>query len=501
MLTQHIALVPESYGMDLSELARVSAALQRQVTRDLAPRWGITATVDAFPRLDDVPVGYRPIVLTFQSLDGRVGIHLDHNGQPYALIEMTPLWSLHASRACLEMLVNPFGLRTVSTRSPRADQAPIELLLEICAPCQDARYGYEINGVLVSDFCMPAYFGVSTSDPRFSFGGSVDVPFQVLPGGHITFREVLTDRWWRKSFHDDCELEAELDRDGARPAFGAPRMFEGANPAELAAANASAELAVADAQRAHQQLFTASQAAAQRLRAQLIAQVSAARYGNPQFSMQVDMHPAPATSTLSPPLPRARETPQPAAARNTQAPVAQAPVTASSPSLAPFSIPSAGPRPSAAPQAETVPSWLRSAGLVAGGGLAAIGLLTLALQGRDMVLAPRRVDVPPAYASAPVSIPVQVPAVPPPAPPATTAIAAPATPAAPAAPDPTALAAPAASTATQATSAIDDAEAEARRARRRERRLLAEAASVAATAAPTPAPAADPLDSLIDTRE
>lgn len=497
MLTQHIALVPESYGMDLSELARASAALQKQVTRDLAPRWGVTATVDAFPRLDDVPAGYRPIVLTFQSLNGRVGIHLDHNGQPYALIEMTPLWSLHASRACLEMLINPFGLRTASTRSPRSDQQPVELLLEICAPCQDARYGYEINGVLVSDFCTPAYFGVSTNDPRYSFGGSIDAPFQVLPGGHLTFREVLTDRWWRKSYHDDCELEAELQRDGARPAFGAPRVFEGATPAELAAATASAELAVAHAQRAHQQLFTASQAAAQRLRAQLIAQVNASRYANTQFDMKVDMQlasPA-APSTLPPPLPRARESVSPPVETPSSFPSA---ATSSSPSLAPFSIPSAGPRPSTPPH-DGMPAWLRSAALVAGGGLAAIGLLALALQGRDAFLKPRPVDVPPAYAAAPAhaSTPAIAPAVA--VVPAAVIENAATVDAQAVAPTPEAT--PIKSSAND--NVVDDEDTETRRARRRERRLATLATPVAVPPAPVVqrAAAADPLDSLLNTRE
>lgn len=57
MLLAQIALVPEDddVGITMSNLTRVAAALQKQVTRDFGPIWEIDATVDAFERLEDVP--------------------------------------------------------------------------------------------------------------------------------------------------------------------------------------------------------------------------------------------------------------------------------------------------------------------------------------------------------------------------------------------------------------------------------------------------------------
>jgi hypothetical protein len=53
MRVPHVAITLESPKIvDAGELARVAAAIQRQVTRDFAPAWGIHATVDVFPRLD-----------------------------------------------------------------------------------------------------------------------------------------------------------------------------------------------------------------------------------------------------------------------------------------------------------------------------------------------------------------------------------------------------------------------------------------------------------------
>lgn len=86
-LLRQVALVSESKQTTPSELTKVSAALQKQATRDLVRFWNVKATVDAFPRLEDVPIGYWPIVVMDDiQVSGAAGIHLDENGQPFALV-------------------------------------------------------------------------------------------------------------------------------------------------------------------------------------------------------------------------------------------------------------------------------------------------------------------------------------------------------------------------------------------------------------------------------
>ena len=105
MLTVNLALVSEIDGHDPSDLARVAAALQRQATRDFGPIWEVSATLDDFPRLEDVPVGYWPMIIV-PDVRGAAGVHLDKDGQPLALIEMSDSWSLTASHEMLEMLAD-----------------------------------------------------------------------------------------------------------------------------------------------------------------------------------------------------------------------------------------------------------------------------------------------------------------------------------------------------------------------------------------------------------
>src|SRR5215468_8117983 len=182
MLLRHVALVTETTQISFSELTKVSAALQKQASRDLAPNWNVKATVDAFDKLEDVPIGYWP-VLVMENINtpGAAGIHEDKEGQPFALVEFSAGWSLTASHETLEMLVDPFGNRLVAGQSPKPGQGRVEFLVEVCDPSEAAAFAYTINGITVSDFYSPAYFDpVVNAAVRYSFTGALKKPRQVL---------------------------------------------------------------------------------------------------------------------------------------------------------------------------------------------------------------------------------------------------------------------------------------------------------------------------------
>ena len=57
-------------------------------------------------------------------------------------------------------------------------------LVEACDPCEGNADGYQIQGVLVSDFITPRFYdALSTPGTRYSFTGAVTAPRQVLPEG------------------------------------------------------------------------------------------------------------------------------------------------------------------------------------------------------------------------------------------------------------------------------------------------------------------------------
>src|ERR1700761_6022222 len=117
-LIRQIALVSQSNLIPRADVSKVAAAIQKQATRDLSPIWSVSATVDAFDNLDDVPIGYWPLVV-MDNIDtpGASGIHEDKNGQPLALISASAdldVWSLPASHEAMKILVDPFGRRMVA---------------------------------------------------------------------------------------------------------------------------------------------------------------------------------------------------------------------------------------------------------------------------------------------------------------------------------------------------------------------------------------------------
>ena len=116
----YIALVSQSKKTSHSEVNRVAAALQKQVTRDFGPIWNVQAVVSSFSTLDDVPIGYWPIIVEDDiHVSGAAGVHEDQDKQPFALVQYSSSWSLTASHECLEMLGDPFGNRVIAGESPK----------------------------------------------------------------------------------------------------------------------------------------------------------------------------------------------------------------------------------------------------------------------------------------------------------------------------------------------------------------------------------------------
>ncbi|MEP7121969.1 MAG: metallophosphoesterase [Byssovorax sp.] len=263
-----MALVSETPTVSIGEVARVAAALQRQLARDVNPLWHLNATISAFPSLDEVPIGYWPILITVRDLGGETGMHVDDHGQPFALVESSPTWSIAASHECIEMLVDPSGNRLLPGASPDDPSRRVEILVEVCDPCQDVSFAYPINdGVLVSDFCTPAYYEPVTSPgTRYSFTGAVTEPRQVLRNGYLSWFDPDANMWFQKSFIGAQSRVAPLGS-MVRGSRSLREMVNGQTPDHLASTRLSA--VPADARVAAVRASAASSARAARLLARI----------------------------------------------------------------------------------------------------------------------------------------------------------------------------------------------------------------------------------------
>ncbi|MDQ6881617.1 MAG: hypothetical protein M3150_05945 [Pseudomonadota bacterium] len=204
MLLRQVAMVSESKKVPFSKLGRVSAALQKQAIRDLGPVWDINSTVDAFAKLEDVPIGYWPIIIRDDiKTPGAAGVHEDNSGQPFALVHADDGWSLTASHELVEMLVDPFGSRLTPGQSPKPGQGRAEFLVEPCDPSEAVEFAYSVNGVSVSDFYTPLYFStVASPGERYSHTRAIKTPRQVLRGGYLSWHDVVSDHWWQQTWFD-----------------------------------------------------------------------------------------------------------------------------------------------------------------------------------------------------------------------------------------------------------------------------------------------------------
>jgi hypothetical protein len=212
-LVRQVALVSLSPQVPAAAVMQISAALQKQATRDLAPIWDVSATVDPFQQLGQVPVGTWPIIIGGEVPAGAGGFHTDQNGQPLAIVRAfsdVNVLCQTCSHEMIEMLVDPFGSRFIPGDSPMEDQGRVNFLVEACDPSEAAQFGYTINNLLVSDFYTPNYFDPVQSDGvRYSFTGHITEPRQVLRGGYLSWQDPISRHFFqeRKFVSDDPDFE------------------------------------------------------------------------------------------------------------------------------------------------------------------------------------------------------------------------------------------------------------------------------------------------------
>jgi hypothetical protein len=227
-LIRQVAVVSISPRVPAATVMRISAALQKQATRDLAPIWEVSATVDAFDQLGQVPIGTWPIIIGGQVPAGAGGYHTDKNGQPLALVRASSdinVLCQTCSHEMVEMLVDPFGSRFVAGDSPMPDQGRVNFLLEPCDPSEAADFGYTVNNLLMSDFYTPHYFDPVQSDAvRYSFTGVIKEPRQVLDGGYLSWQDPISKHFFQEQKYDPSQPEF-LDLDAPENDSLTPREF------------------------------------------------------------------------------------------------------------------------------------------------------------------------------------------------------------------------------------------------------------------------------------
>jgi len=189
-------------------LQAVIRAINRQITEDFAPYWGLNAELRLEGRFGRASAksasdmrGDAVLYLCGavpKSVDGLVGVHEStYRGIPYGFVftelsgKLDEEWSTTLSHEVLELIADPEVNLVVMGPHPARRGKNVFHWYEMCDAVQNE--SYKIDGVAVSNFVLPLYFtGGEERGGRNDFLGRAHQgktlkSFGVNPGGYIGF--------------------------------------------------------------------------------------------------------------------------------------------------------------------------------------------------------------------------------------------------------------------------------------------------------------------------
>jgi hypothetical protein len=189
-----IAVINESTVATDAEIESYLPALQTQITRDFGPTWGEGTTLQFFAKTDPAANNHwQVVVLDNADQAGALGYHdVTANDLPLSKVfaatdkQYNQSLSVTMSHEILEMLGDPHINMTATVEDSAGNIARV-IAYEACDAVEADALGYEIDGVLVSDFMLPSWFDQNSKATKFDFAGHCTAPLQVLPGGYIGY--------------------------------------------------------------------------------------------------------------------------------------------------------------------------------------------------------------------------------------------------------------------------------------------------------------------------
>jgi hypothetical protein len=199
-----ISVINESTVLTDAEVVPAISALQKQVTNDFRPAWGIDAEMTLIPKAATPPPGsWWLVVLDDSDQAGALGYHdLTTEGLPIGKVFAASdlkngnSWTVTASHELLEMLADPNINLTVFVQN--ANTTGRLYAYEVCDACEDDSLGYSIDNVLLSDFVYPAWFETFRAEGSTQFDriNRITSPLQLAVGGYIGVFDVTAGSGW-----------------------------------------------------------------------------------------------------------------------------------------------------------------------------------------------------------------------------------------------------------------------------------------------------------------
>lgn len=227
-----ICLINRTSRIRDARFAAILHALQAQCAEDFCPVWGIAVPVLHLVGRNEQPdPSHWKLWFRDTSDDaGALGYHEDASGVPEGFvfveddIRYGSAISVTASHELMEMLADP----TTTRMGPTIGGA--QYIVECCDACEADEDGYLKLGVQVSNFVLPAYYGLIPAGGAgrgpYDFRDLLTAPCPMLrPGGYIMALE--NGAWTSKmARYEDGTLSHRaikpLGRTARRAAKGVP---------------------------------------------------------------------------------------------------------------------------------------------------------------------------------------------------------------------------------------------------------------------------------------
>jgi len=182
-----IAVTNVSTCLKDEQVEAVLPALQQQVRLDFGAYWDLDCTLQFLPKNEALVMGWwQMVVMDDPDQAGALGYHeMSSRGTPlgkvFAGLDMRlgTSWTVTLSHELLEMLADPWINWCAQSREGKI------YALEVCDAVEADESGYEIDGVLLSDFVTPAWFEPTEAN-RMDFKQRVSHTLELARGGYMS---------------------------------------------------------------------------------------------------------------------------------------------------------------------------------------------------------------------------------------------------------------------------------------------------------------------------
>jgi hypothetical protein len=198
-----ISIINQTLGeISDAELLTVIRAINQQIEFDFTPYWSMPATVRLEgtmleqPRANAAAAVMRGDAVVYLSSSrtksNPEGFHdRNYRGIPYGVVyseiseKMGDPWSVTLSHEVLELIADPQANNYVQGPKPNDLRKKVFFWFEMCDAVSSGTY--EINGVALQNFLLPAYFEPPVPGARTNFLGTELRPFGIAPKSYVGY--------------------------------------------------------------------------------------------------------------------------------------------------------------------------------------------------------------------------------------------------------------------------------------------------------------------------